>query len=200
MHRNPFCPLLLPSLPSVAPSRPFLILCKLYYFHCLFTSLPILYPSAQDLRQLSGFCCVSPFLSRRIKIISRNAISSEIFAFRLTSIPTYFATRLKFYGIYRSTSYLLRCATKTSNKFYNYFYYLFISHENLIQFTSLKVLFHRIFVMRKQHYLYTLKYLMYCKINSVTSTKNIYTDYIALKVRHIKSFPQILLFRASPVA
>lgn len=33
-------------LPSVAPSRPFLILCKLYYFHCLFTSLPILYPSA----------------------------------------------------------------------------------------------------------------------------------------------------------
>lgn len=89
---NPFCPLLLPFLPSVAPSRPFLILCKLYYFHCLFTSLPILYPSAQDLRRLSGFCRVSPFLSQRIKIISRNAISSENFAFRLTStIQTYFA-------------------------------------------------------------------------------------------------------------
>lgn len=62
VHRNPFYPLLLLSLPSVAPSRPFLILCKLYYFHCLFTSLPILYPSAQDLRRLSGFCRVSPFL------------------------------------------------------------------------------------------------------------------------------------------
>lgn len=77
-------------LPSVAPSRPFLILCKLYYFHCLFTSLPILYPSAQDLRRLSGFCRVSPFLSRhRIKIISRNAISSENFTFRLISIQSY---------------------------------------------------------------------------------------------------------------
>lgn len=76
-------------LPSVAPSRPFLILCKLYYFHCLFTSLPILYPSAQDLRRLSGFCRVSPFLSwHRIKIISRNAISSENFTFRLTSIQS----------------------------------------------------------------------------------------------------------------
>jgi len=80
-------------LPSVAPSRPFLILCKLYYFHCLFTRLPILYPSAQDLRRLSGFCRVSPFLSRhRIKIISRNAISSENFVFRLISIRRCFAT------------------------------------------------------------------------------------------------------------
>lgn len=109
VHRNPFCPLLLPFLPSVAPSRPFLILCKLYYFHCLFTSLPILYPSAQDLRRLSGFCRVSPFLSQRIKIISRNAISSENFAFRLTStIQTYFAPQQKFNGIYCSISYLLR--------------------------------------------------------------------------------------------
>lgn len=57
---KPFLPLSAFPLPSVAPSRPFLILCKLYYFHCLFTSLPILYPSAQDLRRLSGFCRVSP--------------------------------------------------------------------------------------------------------------------------------------------
>lgn len=87
-------------LPSVAPSRPFLILCKLYYFHCLFTSLPILYPSAQDLRRLSGFCRVSPFLSRhRIKIISWNAISSENFTFRLISIQGYFVTWSTFCNI-----------------------------------------------------------------------------------------------------
>lgn len=92
---KPFLPLSAFPLPSVAPSRPFLILCKLYYFHCLFTSLPILYPSAQDLRRLSGFCRVSPFLGlwHRIKIISRNAISSENLAFRLISIRSCFATR-----------------------------------------------------------------------------------------------------------
>lgn len=66
--RNPFSVSLPPSFPplpppSVALSRPFLILCKLYYFHCLFTSLPYSVPVragfAATFRLLPR---VSPFL------------------------------------------------------------------------------------------------------------------------------------------
>lgn len=84
-------------LPSVAPSRPFLILCKLYYFHCLFTSLPILYPSAQDLRRLSGFCRVSPFLSLGTVLKSFPGTPfppkislSALYRFKVTSWSTFY--------------------------------------------------------------------------------------------------------------
>lgn len=75
MHRNPFPPLFYPSSP--APFRPFLILCKLYYFHCLFTGLPILFPSAQDLRRLSGFCRVSPSLHGTRNAVYHNELSRQ---------------------------------------------------------------------------------------------------------------------------